>query len=109
MGTTQLMTGNSFSTVLAVGEDVISGSKTLLASVKLLHTDGDHETKHEFMVVYNESGGLKRGLFFTSSAMADVHFANITGRNKEICKEPSGGLLIREINLHNIYLPKEAA
>lgn len=84
--------------VLAVGIDTLTQHKTLLQYRALCfgYNSSESHTRHVF-VVYSEVAGIDKGLYFNTRTVAEVHFDNITGVNKERCTEASGGRTLQEM------------
>jgi hypothetical protein len=90
--------------LLKEGTDSLTQSKTILRRQQLVaKREGLNDDVRTVWVVYSEAAGMEKGLFFVTHALADVHFANITGENKAHCNEQSGGRTIQEMLQHLFY------
>lgn len=85
-------------TVMAIGVDTLTKHSTLLQHRVLCYGDGAPKTHtRDVFVVYSEVVGIAKGLYFNTHTVADVHFDNITGSNRERCTEASGGRTLQEM------------
>lgn len=89
--------------LLKEGTDRLTQAKTVMRRQQLVaKRNGFNDDARTVFVVYSEAAGMEKGLFFLTHALADVHFANITGENKAQCNEQSGGRTIQEM-LHHLF------
>jgi hypothetical protein len=87
--------------LLKEGVDRVTQAKTILRRQELVAASTDRPSASRTVyVVYSETAGMEKGLFFVTHTLADVHFNNITGANKEQCPEPSGGRTLSEMITH---------
>ena len=85
--------------MLAEGIDTLSNAKTFFVRQVLVMNGAPQHTSVVY-AVYSATAGVEKGLFFVTRTLAEVHFANITGANREGCAEPSGGRTLSEIITH---------
>lgn len=89
--------------LLKEGIDRLTEAKTILRRQQLVgKRNGFSDDTRTVFVVYSETAGMEKGLFFLTHALAEVHFSNITGENAQ-CNEQSGGRTIQEMIQHLFY------
>lgn len=88
--------------LLKEGVDRVTGAKTILRRQELVatHSKDRKPDSRTVYIVYSELAGMNNGLFFVTHTLAEVHFNNITGVNKEACNEASGGRTLPEMIQH---------